>query len=82
MKINVIIRNWQQISYAIENKCNPMANRNKTRKHFISILDVLDNGIRQEIIISSISNNNTDIYIVPSSVLSSYVRSENWAQRS
>lgn len=46
-----------------------MKNRNTIRKHFIIILEVLDTGIRQEIV-SSVSNNNTKIYIMPGTILS------------
>lgn len=49
--------------------------KTEIRKHFTtSTPKVLDNEIRQEIIISSISNNNTNKYIVPGTVLISYIR--------
>lgn len=45
-----------------------MKNSSKTRKHFTSILEVLDTRIRQEIIVSSISNGNTYMCVVPDTI--------------
>lgn len=47
-----------------------MKNRNKTRKHFLSILEVLDTRIRQQIIKGSVSKNNTNISAVSGAILS------------
>lgn len=50
-------------------KCNP-TKKQKQDKHFTSALEVSDIRIRQEIIVSSISNDNTNIPVVSGTILS------------